>query len=91
MLLELRRSGVAALCGVTVVLAQRSQAALSNDKLNKIDNKWVEVKRCMPQDRPTTVSTCVDGSASDASRPICESVLSESECDGNRTDGPDCW
>mmetsp|Transcript_35470 Transcript_35470/g.66047 ORF Transcript_35470/g.66047 Transcript_35470/m.66047 type:complete len:297 (+) Transcript_35470:45-935(+) len=26
------------------------EAALSNDKLNKIDNKWVEVKRCMPQE-----------------------------------------
>eukprot|EP00439_Symbiodinium_sp_Y106_P030862 s1077_g3.t1 len=27
-----------------------SWAALSNDKMNKIDNKWVEVKRCMPQE-----------------------------------------
>lgn len=26
------------------------KAALANDKLNKIDNKWVEVKRCMPQE-----------------------------------------
>eukprot|EP00931_Biecheleriopsis_adriatica_P106519 TRINITY_DN80957_c0_g1_i1.p1 TRINITY_DN80957_c0_g1~~TRINITY_DN80957_c0_g1_i1.p1 ORF type:complete len:323 (+),score=39.32 TRINITY_DN80957_c0_g1_i1:64-1032(+) len=26
------------------------EAALSNDRDNKIDNKWVEVKRCMPQD-----------------------------------------
>ncbi|CAJ1335788.1 unnamed protein product [Effrenium voratum] len=26
------------------------EAALSNDKQNKIDNKWVEVKRCMPQE-----------------------------------------
>jgi len=26
------------------------EAAISNDAENKIDNKWVEVKRCMPQD-----------------------------------------
>mmetsp|Transcript_45180 Transcript_45180/g.81266 ORF Transcript_45180/g.81266 Transcript_45180/m.81266 type:complete len:327 (+) Transcript_45180:52-1032(+) len=26
------------------------EAALSNDANNKIDNKWVEVKRCMPQE-----------------------------------------
>lgn len=32
------------------------QAALSNDKTNKIDNKWVEVKRCMPQDHISKIS-----------------------------------
>lgn len=35
---------------VTFKESKGVEAALSNDKTNKIDNKWVEVKRCMPQE-----------------------------------------
>ena len=84
MLLEPAKSGLAAISGVTLALPQRSQAALSNDKMNKIDNKWVEVKRCMPQDGPNTVlvTTYALGCTSNASHPVCSPVPSERECDG---------